>query len=143
MAHKAINPYSATGGKAIFFVDPPHLMKTTHNCLANSGRHTLSRHLWNKMDISWKYLLQLQNALRHFAQQSGGLSIGYKLKREHVHLTSYFKMRVNLAVQILIHTTSEALHYYGIESSAATQTSLIFISYNRPYSNSWTDSLTC
>ena len=128
VAHKAINPYSATGRKAIFFfVGPPHLMKTTRNCLANSGSHTLSRHLWNEMDISWKHLLQLQDALRHCAQQSGGLSIGYKLKREHFHLTSYSKMRVNLAVQILSRTTSEALRYYGIQGSAATQTLLLFM----------------
>ena len=128
VAHKAINPYSATGGKAIFFfVDPPHLMKTTRNCLANTGSHTLSRHLWNEMDISWKHLLQLQDALRHCAQQSGGLSIGYKLKREHFHLTSYSKMRVNLAVQILSRTTSEAFCYYGIQGSAAAQTLLLFM----------------
>ena len=59
--------------------------------------------------------------------QSGGLSIGYKLKREHFQLTSYSKMRVNLAVQILSRTTSEALRYYGIQGSAATQTLLLFM----------------
>ena len=36
-------------------------------------------------------------------------------------------MRVNLAVQILSRTTSEALHYYGIQGSAATQTLLLFM----------------
>ena len=42
------------------------------------------------------------------------------------HLTSYSKMRVSLAVQILSCTTSEALCYYGIQGSAATQTLLLF-----------------
>ena len=106
VAHKAINPHSAMGGRAIFFVDPPHLMKTTRKCLVSSGSsYTLSRHLLNEIDISWKHLLQLQDALQHCAQWSGGLSIGYKLKRGHFHLTSYSKMRVNLAVQILSRTT--------------------------------------
>ena len=36
-------------------------------------------------------------------------------------------MRINLAVQILSHTTSEALNYYGIQGSAATQTLLRFM----------------
>ena len=36
-------------------------------------------------------------------------------------------MRVNLAVQILSRTTSEALKYYGIQGSAAKQTLLLFM----------------
>ena len=36
-------------------------------------------------------------------------------------------MRVVLAVQILSHTNSEALKYYGIQGSAATQTLLCFM----------------
>ena len=127
IVYKAINPYSAMSGRAIyFFADPPHLMKTTQNCLANSGSHTFSHNMWNGMDITWKHLLQLQDALRHCSRQSGGLTIGHKLKTD-FHLTSYSKMRVNLTVQILSHTTSEALKYYGIQGSAATQTLLRFM----------------
>ena len=36
VAYRAINLYSA--GRCIcFFVDPPHLMKTTRKCIAHSG----------------------------------------------------------------------------------------------------------
>ena len=104
-----------------FFADSPHLMKMTRNCLANFGSCTFSCIMWNGTDITWKHLLQLQDAPQHCSRQSGGLTIGLKLEREHFYLTSYYKMRVNLAVQILSHATSEALTYYRIQGSAATQ----------------------
>ena len=44
--YKAINPCSAMSGRTIyFFDDPPHLMKTPRNCLANSGSHTFSHYM--------------------------------------------------------------------------------------------------
>ena len=79
------------------------------------------------MDMTWQHLLQLEEALRHCSVTSGGLTIAHKFKREHFHLTSYSKMRVDLAVQILSRTTSEALRYYDIRDSAATQSLLLFM----------------
>ena len=128
LVHKAINPYSAIKGKLVyFFSDAPHLLKTARNNLSNSGSHTFSRQLWNGMAISWKHLLQLEEALMHCSKQSAGLHIAYKLKREHFHLTSFSKMRVSLAVQILSRSTCEALQYYAIPGSAGTQTFLLFM----------------
>ena len=84
------------------------------------------------MDISWKHLLQLQDALWHCAKHSGGHTNGYKLKSEHFHLTTYSmysKMRVKLDAQTLSRTTSEALHYYGIQGST---THVDLIPYHGP-----------
>ena len=127
VVHQAVNPYSMNGSNIVyFFSDPPHLMKTVRNSLANS-RPGRSRLMWNGMDITWRHLLQLEEELRHCSVTSGGLSVAPKLKREHFHLTSYSKMRVDLAVQILSRTTSEALKFYSIRDSAATQTLLLFM----------------
>ena len=95
------------------------------------------------------------------AAKSVGLKLAHKLSREHVYLTLYSRMRVDLAaqvgipatcdlykimvlnsvcmailysMQVLSKTTSETLGFYGIPGSAATQTFLYF---------SWTGSLTC
>ena len=46
--------------------------------------------------ISWTHLLDLYDKA-HFAS---GLSLVKKLKREHLHLNSYSRMRVNLAGQV-------------------------------------------
>jgi len=45
--------------------------------------------------------------------QSPGLSLLPKLKYEHVHLTSFSKMRVDLAAQVLSESVSKALKLTG------------------------------
>ena len=37
-------------------------------------------------------------------EATSGLYVGRRLKYEHVHLTSYSKMKVNLAAQVIIYT---------------------------------------
>ena len=51
------------------------------------------------MDISWDHLLELYTKNRAQADDTG-LAVIPKLKYEHVHLTSYSKMRVDLAAQV-------------------------------------------
>ena len=50
--------------------------------------------------IKWEYIEQLYRKLMATAQQSHGLSLLPKLKKEHVCLTSYSRMRVDLATQV-------------------------------------------
>ena len=44
--HKTCNLYANEDRPIFFFSDPPHLMKTTRNCWANSFGHTYARKLW-------------------------------------------------------------------------------------------------
>ena len=49
------------------------------------------------MDISWKHLEKL-----YIKNRAQGLSLVPKIKYEHVYLTSFSKMRVDLAAQVRI-----------------------------------------
>ena len=48
------------------------------------------------MDISWNHLLGLFEASTYLSQSSQGLSLVPKLSREHLYLTGYSRMRVDL-----------------------------------------------
>ncbi len=50
--------------------------------------------------ITWKQLWDLYDNLRELQAGSCGLSLVPKLKREHLQLTSYSRMRVDLAAQV-------------------------------------------
>lgn len=54
----------------------------------------------NGMDISWSHLLGLFEASTYLSQSSQGLSLIPKLSREHLYLTGYSRMRVDLAAQV-------------------------------------------
>ena len=54
----------------------------------------------NGQFIEWKYLQDLYEKLSATAVSSHGLSLVPKLKREHVQLTSFSRMRVDLAAQV-------------------------------------------
>eukprot|EP00731_Ephydatia_muelleri_P000111 Em0001g111a len=97
--HRVVNPYAHDSEKCcIFFLsDPPHLMKTVRNCWSNPKRR-----LWcNGMPISWDHLKELYTKNRAQADDTG-LALIPKLKFEHIHLTSYSKMRVDLAAQVIL-----------------------------------------
>lgn len=51
-------------------------------------------------DISWQHLTRLYERHCTVKHSAPGLSILPKLKYEHIHLTSYSKMRVDLAAQV-------------------------------------------
>ena len=117
------NPYADEPRPVYFFSDAPHLIKTARNCWANSFAHTSSRALWvssvymytvnskscacmhfqymqiNGSHISWHHLTDLQKK----ATSRTGLSLLPKIKSEHLHLTSYSRMKVYLAAQVHIY----------------------------------------
>ena len=51
-------------------------------------------------DISWKHLEHLCEVRTSLRQRSGGLYLLKKLSMEHIKLTSYSRMRVNLAAEV-------------------------------------------
>ena len=60
-------------------------------------------------EISWSHLMELYKTNR--ARDNPGLALLPKLKYEHVYLTSYSKMRVDLAAQVgKIHTYVNVQH---------------------------------
>ncbi len=95
-----------------FFSDPPHLIKTTRNCW--SSKH---RTLWvcltfkpnqvesiivmqkNGKEIAWGHLVDLYYRDKG---KASGLAMVPKLKLEHLQLTSFSKMRVDLAAQVTL-----------------------------------------
>ena len=54
----------------------------------------------NGKSIQWKHLVDLYERIQRTAVASQGLSILPKLKLEHVNLTSFSRMRVDLAAQV-------------------------------------------
>lgn len=103
-------------GKFFFISDPPHLLKTARNCFANSFAHSNKRQLWFDKIISWKHLLQLYE--EHCEQ--GQFRLCPKLTRSHLILTSFSKMRVSLAAQVLSATVANGLQYIYGETVSST-----------------------
>ena len=48
----------------------------------------------------WSHILDLYHRDSGAQRESPGLAIAHKIKREHVYLTSFSKMRVDLAAQV-------------------------------------------
>ena len=88
-----------------FFADSPHLMKTARNCLYNSGSGSCSRYMWN----NGKYLLFKHIADLFYSDQEFCLHTLPKLTMDHIVLTSYSKMKVKLATQVLSRSMAIAL----------------------------------
>eukprot|EP00794_Sanderia_malayensis_P001698 gene1698-1892_t len=96
-----------------FFADAPHLMKTSRNCLNNSGFDEIfSRLMWNGGKyLVWSHLMKFYNDDR-----VRGLHIAPKLTYNHLHLNPYAKMKVYLAVQILSATVAKVMvRYYPVD----------------------------
>jgi hypothetical protein len=107
----------ATDDRDIYFIsDPPHLLKTARNCFANSFAHSKSRLLWFTQDISWTHVSTLYN--EHCEKSE--LRLCPKLTRSHVELTSFSKMRVSLAAQVMSSTVANALEYVYGDSVSST-----------------------
>lgn len=117
--HKTRNIYSTDNRWLYFISDPPHLLKTVRNCWSHSGKDG-TRHMKVKyyiylngvlallvsllqlhdQYIEWEQLKQLHSKLTATTHSSQGLSLVPKLKREHLELTSFSRMRVDLAAQV-------------------------------------------
>jgi hypothetical protein len=91
-----------------FFSDAPHLLKTARNCLFNSGIGKHTRLMWNGQDMLWSHIAAL-----YYADLEQDLHQLPKLTIDHINLTSFSKMKVNLAAQVLSNTVATALrrHY--------------------------------
>jgi len=56
----------------------------------------------NGQNIDWQLLFWLYEANAGGVTETPGVSIVHKLKYKHLHLTNFSKMRVDLAVQVIV-----------------------------------------
>ncbi|KAK3918543.1 Transposable element P transposase [Frankliniella fusca] len=90
------NLYSGDSRPLYFIIDPPHLVKTVRNCIANSFSHRKTRKLWKINEfLSWQVLERLYDITK------GNKFMEAKLTKAHVKLTSFSCMTVLLATQVL------------------------------------------
>ena len=76
----------------------------------------------NGRKIEWKQLWDIFEKLAAMSAQSQGLTLAPKLKREHLKLTSYLRMRVDLAAQVRFSYTCMYAHTQYTRTHARTHT---------------------
>ena len=99
-----------------FFSDVPHLVKTLRNCLYHSGSGTCIRYMWKDGKyLLWQHIVQLYDE-----DQENGLKLLPKITSDHIQLSSYSAMRVNLAAQVLSSTVAAVLKEFGSPDASET-----------------------
>ena len=108
-------PYFYVNNQKIFVMyDPPHLLKSIRNNLCSTG------FLLDGKQILWKYV-----GLLYDLDCKSTLRIVPKLTKQHVQLTNFSKMRVNLAAQVLSHSVAAGIEFcvnHGLIDSNAIHT---------------------
>lgn len=115
-SYRTRNPYASDTRDIFFISDPPHLIKTARNCFASSSPKSTTRHMWLNGDISWTHVVRLYEEHCYASEYR----MCPKLTRNHIELTSFAKMRVSLAAQVLSDTVANALELMYGESVAAS-----------------------
>jgi hypothetical protein len=115
IVYKTLNVF-AMSRFIFFFADSPHLLKTARNCLYNSGSGSRSRLMWN----DGNYVLFSHIANLFYSDQELALHSLPKLTLDHIVLTSYSKMKVKLATQVLSKSVAIALEESGDEEVLGT-----------------------
>ncbi|GBB84074.1 hypothetical protein RclHR1_10700002 [Rhizophagus clarus] len=104
VSHKAINPI--TGEDWFFISDPTHVFKKLRNNLSKShiGEKNAREIIFNKKEISWKHI---KGVYEHTNKHATAKAT--KLTKRHIWLTSWSKMRVDLAEHTLSKEVEDAL----------------------------------
>jgi|GEM_PF-6002725 len=105
--HKTINPI--TGEEWFFISDPTHVFKKLRNNLSKShvagnNRKNSREITFNGKEISWKHI---QGVYEHTCRHATAKAT--KLTKRHIWLTSWSKMRVDLAEHTLSKEVEDAL----------------------------------
>ncbi|KXJ07724.1 DNA transposase THAP9 [Exaiptasia diaphana] len=113
--YRTINIYAPTR-YIYFFADVPHLIKTTRNCLRSSGSGKCTRYMWNDgLYVLWEHIASM-----FYQDVENSLKLLPRLTFEHINLTAYSVMRVNLAAQVLSASVANVLKAFGPPEAAAT-----------------------
>ena len=111
VVYRTENLFSSEKRFIYFFADVPHLIKTTRNCLYNSGSGRATRYMWNSgFFLLWSHISNF-----YYQDLECGLKMMNKLTNDHINLTPFSVMRVRLAAQVLSETVSVVLNTYGVD----------------------------
>ena len=116
VTYKSPNFFSDVPRFLWFFCDAAHLMKTTRNCLSNSGSGRATRYMWN----SGLYVLWSHTSQMYYEHSECGLQYFPKLTNDHFCLTQFSVMKVKLAVQVLSCTVANILLKFGPPEASET-----------------------
>lgn len=120
---KSVNIYDRTRF-VYFIIDPCHLLKTIRNNLSSSGAHQNSKYLKNDGKyILWNHI----SALFEADFKRGNLKLLPKIRKDHIYLNSFSKMKVNLAAQVLSETVGNVLLEYGSEEGRETAQVILLV----------------
>ena len=92
IVYRAKNIYTKEMRFIYFCADVPYLMKTVRNCLFLSGSGRGTRYMWNGFFLLWSHIARI-----YYEDLESGLKLVNKLTSDHINLTSYSVMKVNLA----------------------------------------------
>ena len=116
IVYRTKNIYTKEMRFIYFIADFSHLMKTARNCLFYSGSGRGTRYMWNNgFFLLWSDIARICDE-----DLESGLKLVNKLTSDHINLTSYSVMRVNLAAQVLSETVGNVLNSFGPEEAAGT-----------------------
>ena len=115
VVYKRVNIFAPTRFM-FFFADSLHLIKTAGNCLYSSGFGSHSCLMRN----DGQYMVLQYIAGLFYSNQEFALYTLSKLTLEHIVLTFYRKMKVNLAVQVLSKSASLAVQKSGKQDVTGT-----------------------
>ena len=92
------------------------LLKLPETVLSNSGSGRATRYMWNSgFFILWSHISKIYDE-----QLQSGLKFVPKLTSDHIYLTPYSVMRVNLAAQVLSDTVGNVLRQFGPPEATGT-----------------------
>ena len=100
LVYKTTNVYSKAVKNIYFISDLFYLLKTIRNCFQRQKLWMSLHVFYSCMYASFLFKLYKRNTGAH--TNTPGLSLVPKLKYEHVYLTSFSKMWVNLAAQVKV-----------------------------------------
>ena len=105
IVYRARNMLAVENRDIFFFSPTPHLLKTARNCFFNFSYSNTSRCMCNNGSyMLWLYISRLYHENLNY-----DLKLVPKLKYEHIHVTSFSKMNVRLAAQVLSKTVEKGL----------------------------------
>ena len=116
--YKVMNIHSGQEKRYIYFLgDPPHIVKTARNCLANSGSGRATRYMWNdNLHLLWSHISSI-----FYEDMELGLKQLPKLTSDHINLTPYSAMNVSLAAQVLSSTVASVLNASNPDAPGAAK----------------------
>ena len=118
VVYRILNLFADEKRFIYFISEPPHLIKTARNCLANSLAGRCTRSIWNDDQyLTWNHISKLFND-----DLDCGLHLVPKITNEHIKLSPFSVMNVRSAAQVLRESVYQALHMHGPPEAAATST---------------------